>query len=191
MALDPEKLDALMILVCAVALVLLIGLVIYTWVKWHQKQIQLLASNEPGPAGIEVEGIKPAAHYQRGYLNEAGRNSPNLSGSRTFLNDDVLEQKPFPTDACPPPPFETKDVVYHANSERNPQKLLAGHVAYNANAGSFHHDQVNNKTGDAIDSSHVVFNAEEPSRTRRWTQPTAQTGEENEVEVSHRKNTYL
>ena len=189
MALDPEKLDALMILVCAVALVLLIGLVIYTWVKWHQKQIQSLAFNESGPPEIAVEGIKPAAHYQRGYLNEAGRNSSNLSGSRTFLNDDVLEQKPFLKDASPPPPFETKDVVYHANAERDPQKLLAGDAAYNANARSF--GQVNNKTGDAIDSSHVVFNAEEPSRTRRWTEPKAQTGEENEVEVSHRKNTYL
>ena len=187
MALDPEKLDALMILVCVVALVLLVGLVIYTWVKWHQKQIQSLASNEPAPDGIEVVGIKPAAHYQRGYLNEAGRNSPNLSGSRTFLNDDVLKQKPFSKDAGPPPPFESKDVVYHANAERDSQKLLAGDVAYNANARSF--DQVNNQTGDAIDSSHVVFNAEEPSRRRRWTEPTA--GEENEVEASHRKNTYL
>ena len=188
MALDPKTLDALIILVCVVALVILIGLVIYTWVKWHREQIQSLSSNEPAPAGIVVVGIKPAAHYQRGYLNEAGRNSPNLSGSRTFLNDEVLEQKPFPKDPYPPPPFETRDEVYLTNAERDPQNFLAGDVAYNAN-GPF--DQVNNKTSNAIDSSYVVFNAEEPNRRRRFTEPTAPMGEGNEVEVSHRKNTYL
>ena len=190
MALDPGQVDALMILVCAVALVILIALIAYTWVKWHQRQLNPPAheSNEPAHHGIELTGVRPTAHYQKGYLNEVGRESPNLSGSRTFLNEDVLKQKPFHKHGNAPSDFQTKDVVYHADAERNPHELLAGDVVYHAN-GPF--DRENNKTSDGVDVGHVVFNADEANGKRRWSESMTRAGESDKVEIAHRKNTYL
>lgn len=181
-------LDSLMILVCAVALVILIALAIYTWVRWHRKQIA--ASFEAAPTGIEVTGVTPAANYQRGYLNDVGRDSPNLSGSRTFLHDDVLKQKAFPRDAKSPAQFESKDSVYHADAERNPKEMMAGDVVFHANRPSI---PGNNETvaADKVDVGHVAYNVDETSGKRRWPESMARTSDSSEPEVSHRKNTYL
>lgn len=193
MALDPKTLDSLMILVCAVALVSLVALIIYTWVKWHQRQLNPppSPSSEPHPLGIELTGMKPVTHFQKGYLNEVGRESPNLSGSRTFLNDDVLKQKPFPKDTTPPPEFQTKDVVYHANAERNPNEPLAGDIVYHANGPFDHH--INTSAPSGVDVGHVVYNANEPihgEKQRALSESMARTPSDSDP-VSHRKNTYL
>lgn len=188
MALDPAKLDALMILVCVFALIILVALIIYTWVKWHQRQLNLPASSEPTPPGIELTAVKPAVHFQKGYLNDIGRDSPNLSGSRTFLNEDVLKQKPFSKDGSIPPEFQSKDVVYHANAERSPNQMFAGDVVYHVNGP---YDRDSNKTTSGVDVGHVVFNPEDASGKRRWSESMARTGDSDEGKVSHRKNTYL
>lgn len=190
MALD--NLSSLMILVCAVALVILVSLTVYTWYKWHMKEIQQAATpNQAASPELAVEMTSytphhPQEHFQRGYLNVVGRDSPNLSGSRTFLNEDVLKHKPFPKDANPPSPaFESKDVVFHANAERNPDKLKSSDVVFHAN-GPF----ADNKTANGIQAGHVVYNVEDTSGRRRWTESMVPE-EDEDKEVSHRKNTYL
>lgn len=190
MALD--NLSSLMILVCAVALVILVSLTVYTWYKWHMKEIQQAATpNQAASPELAVEMTSytphhPQEHFQRGYLNVVGRDSPNLSGSRTFLNEDVLKQKPFTKDANPPSPaFESKDVVFHANAERNPDELKSSDVVFHAN-GPF----ADNKTANGIQAGHVVYNVEDTSGRRRWTESMV-PGEDEDKEVSHRKNTYL
>ena len=186
MALD--KLSSLMILVCAVALVILVSLTVYTWYKWHMKEEQQAAApNQAASAELAVEMTSytphhPQSHFQRGYLNVAGRDSPNLSGSRTFLNDEVLKQKPNP----PPPSFESKDVVFHANAERNPDVLRSSDIVFHAN-GPF----VDNKTTNGIQAGQVVYDVEDTSGKRRWTESIVPGDDEDEKEVSHRKNTYL
>ena len=191
MALD--KLSSVMIVVCVVALIILLSLVVYTWYKWHAKEVQRAAApSEPTSVqpGIEITSYTPHhphAHFQHGYLNQVGRDSPNLSGSRTFLNEDVLKQKPFHKDANPPAPaFETKDVVYHANAERDPSELRSGDIVFHAN-GPF--DE--NKTTSGLQVGHVVYNNGEASGRRRWTESMVPGEDQDEDEVSHRKNTYL
>lgn len=171
-----ETLDALMILVCVIALVILLAFVVYTWVKWHRQQTSF-ALNVPPPSGIEHSaGLRPVAHFQKGYLNEIGRESPNLSGSRTFLNEDVLKQKPFSENGSASPELQTKDVIQHINAEHNPNR-------YYGSAG--------NNTANEVDAGNVAIKYEEPSEKRRWSESAALTGDHEKVQVSHRKNTYL
>ena len=190
MALD--TLSSLMILVCVVALIILLSLIVYTWFKWHTKEVQQAAmSNESAGVDQAIEMTSytphhPQAHFQHGYLNEVGKVSPNLSGSRTFLNEDVLKQKPYQKDAKPPPAFETKDVVYHADAERDPNELRTGDIVFHAN-GPFD----DNKTSNGLQVGHVVYNTENTSGKRRWTEPMVPGENEDGNEVSHRKNTYL
>ncbi|XP_078361705.1 uncharacterized protein LOC144646056 [Oculina patagonica] len=194
MALD--KLDSLMILACAVALIILLSLMVYTWYKWHVTEVKRAATSNESNESAEVDPAiemtsytphhYPNAHFQHGYLNEVGRDSPNLSGSRTFLNEDVLKQKPFHKDAHPPPAFETKDVVYHADAERDPNVLKSGDIVFHAN-GPFD----DNKTTNGLQSSHVVYNTDDVSGKRRWTESMVPGEDEGADEVSHRKNTYL
>lgn len=183
MAVDAQTLDALMILVCALALVILIALVAYTWIKWHQKQVQNLSSNERGPSEIEVMGVSRAAPYHGGYMNEATKNSPNLSGSRTFLGEDVLRQKPFPSVSQPPPPFKGNGVIYKTGVEGN-----AGDVAYLTNEP---YNRARNETVDGVNAGHVAHNIDERDGRRRWSESTVRTGDSHNSEASHRKNTYL
>lgn len=186
MALD--TLSSFMILVCAVALVILVSLTVYTWYKWHMKEVQQAATPyQAASAELAIEMTShtphhPQSHFQRGYLNTVGRDSPNLSGSRTFLSDEVLKQKPN----LPPPAFESKDVVFHANAERNPDELKSSDVVFHAN-GPF----AGNTTTDGIQAGQVVYNGEDTSGKRRWTESTVPAEDEDENDVSHRKNTYL
>lgn len=186
MALD--TLSSLMILVCAVALVILVSLTVYTWYKWHMKEVQQAATSYQAASAelaVEMASYTPhhaQSHFQRGYLNEAGRDSPNLSGSRTFLNDEVLKQKPN----LPPPAFESKDVVFHAHVERDPDELKSSDVVFHAN-GPF----ADNKTTNGIQTGQVVYNVEGTSGKRRWTESMVPGEDEDKREVSHRENTYL
>ena len=187
MALD--TLSSLMLLVCAVALVILVSLAVYTWYKWHMKELEQQATSpyEVASAELPVEMTSythhhPQSHFQKGYFNTAGRDSPNLSGSRTFLGDEVLKQKPN----SPPPAFESKDVIFHANAERHPDELNSGDIVFHAN-GPF----ADNKTTNGIEAGQVVYHAEDTSGKRRWTESMAPGEDEDEKEVSHRKNTYL
>ena len=174
-----ETLDYMMILVCAVALVILLAFVVYTWIKWHRQQTQFLSSsNEQGPSGIELVGVTAAAPYQRGYVNKIQRDSPNLSGSRTFLGEDVLQQKPFSKGIQPVPQFQTKDVVFHADAERNPNGSVTSSPG------------LRNSTVDGIDAGHAPHNVDERVE-KRWSESTVRSSGSNETEVSHRKNTYL
>ena len=184
-----ETLDALMILVCAIALVILLAFVVYTWVKWHRQQTSF-ASNVPPPSGIEHSaGLRPVAHFQKGYLNEIGRESPNLSGSRTFLNEDVLKQKPFSENGSAPPELQTKDVIQHINAEHNPREpLMSGDIVHHANR---YYGSAGNNTANEVDAGNVAIKYEEPSEKRRWSESAALTGDHENVQVSHRKNTYL
>lgn len=184
-----ETLDALMILVCVIALVILLAFVVYTWVKWHRQQTSS-ASNVPPPSSIEHSaGLRPVAHFQKGYLNEIGRESPNLSGSRTFLNEDVLKQKPYSENGSAPPEFQTKDVVYHVNAEHNPKELQSGDIVYHANGP--YGSAKNIPAANAVDAGNVAIKYEEPSGKRRWSESATLSGDHEKVEVSHRKNTYL
>ena len=186
MALD--TLSSLMILVCAVALVILVSLTVYTWYKWHMKEVQQAATPyQAASAELAVEMTSytphhPQSHFQRGYLNAAGRDSPNLSGSRTFLGDEVLKQKPNP----PPSAFESKDVVFHANMEHNPDELKSSDIVFHGN-GPFAH----NKTTHESQTSQVVYNVDGTSGKRRWTESMAPGEDVDEKDVSHRQNTYL
>ena len=183
-----ETLDALMILVCVIALVILLAFVVYTWVKWHRQQTSS-ASNVPPPSSIEHSaGLRPVAHFQKGYLNEIGRESPNLSGSRTFLNEDVLKQKPFSENGSAPPELQTKDVIHHVNAEHNPKELLSGDIVYHANRS---YGSARNNTANEVDGGNVAIKYEEPNEKRRWSESAALSGDHEKVEVSHRKNTYL
>ena len=172
-----ETLDSLMIVVCVIALIILLSLIAYTWVKWHKQeaQAQMQIINQPPPPAFEVakhQPYPPQGHFQHGYLNEAGKESPNLSGSRTFLNDDVLKQKPY-TKGGRAPEFQSDKVVYHAISEKNPDTLQVGDIVFHAKGPT-----AENGTADGVDAGHVVFNtADESVRTRRAS--------------SHSKNTYL
>ena len=82
-----------MILVCAVALVILVSLTVYTWYKWHMKEIQQAATpNQAASAELAIEMTShtprhPQSHFQRGYLNVAGRESPNLSANGPFADN--------------------------------------------------------------------------------------------------------
>ena len=82
-----------MILVCAVALVILVSLTVYTWYKWHMKEIQQAATpNQAASAELAIEMTShtphhPQSHFQRGYLNVAGRDSPNLSANGPFADN--------------------------------------------------------------------------------------------------------
>lgn len=186
MALD--MLSSLMILVCAVALVILVSLTVYTWYKWHMKEVQQPATPYQAAGAelaVEMTSYTPhhaQSHFQKGYLNAAGSDSPNLSGSRTFLNDEVLKQKPNP----PPPAFESKDVVFHANVERNPDEMKSSDIVFHAN-GPF----ADNKTTNGIQTGQVVYNLDGTSGKRRWTESLVPGEDEDERDVSHRKNTYL
>ena len=183
MAVDAQTLDALMILVCALALVSLIALVAYTWIKWHQKQVQNFPSNERGPSGIEVVGVSRAAPNHGGYMNEATRNSPNLSLSRTFLGEDVLQQKPFSNVSQPPPPFKTNSVIYNTGVERDARDVAIHTIGpYN---------RARKETVDRINAGHVVHNIDARDGNRRWSESTVRTGNSHDNEASHRKNTYL
>ena len=169
---EQNTLSSLMILVCAVALIILLSLVVYTWVKWHMNEVQQATTSNETPGvnpAIETTSFTshyPQTHFQQGYLNTAGRDSPNLSGSRTFLNEDVLKQKPFPKDANPPPPaFETEDVVYHANAERDPSELKSGDIVFHANRPFG-----DRQTTDGLQAGHVVYNTEKTNGRRRWTE---------------------
>ena len=160
MALD--TLSSLMIVVCVVALIILLSLVAYTWVKWHRKEVQsqmqpvdqLLAS--PATEEIELTSRSPQPLLQQGHVKV---DSPNLSGSQTFLNDDVLKQKSFPKDGNGPA-FQSNDVVYHANAERNPDEFQAGDIV-------LHAKEPFNKTTDEVEAGHVAFNTEEMNGQRR------------------------
>jgi len=183
-----DRLSSLMILVCAVALVILVSLIVYTWYKWHTKEIQQAATPyQAASAELAFEMTSytsdhPQSHFQKGYLNTAGRDSPNLSGSRTFLNDEVLKQKPNP----PPPAFENRDVVFHANAERNPDELKSSDIVFHAN-GPF----ADNTTTNGIQAGQVVYNTEGTSGKRRWTKSMVPGEDEDEKDASHSKNTYL
>ncbi|XP_067032828.1 uncharacterized protein [Acropora muricata] len=183
MAVDAQTLDALMILVCALALVILIALVAYTWIIWHREQLQNLSSNERGPSEIEVVGVSRAAPYQGGYMNEATKNSPNLSGSRTFLGEEVLREKPFSNVSQPSPPFKSNGVIYKTGVERN-----AGDVAFHTIES---YNRGRNETVDGIKGGHVAQNIDERDGRRRWSESTVRTGDSHNSEASHRKNTYL
>ena len=82
-----------MILVCAVALVILVSLTVYTWYKWHMKEIQQAATpNQAASAELAIEMTShtphhPQSHFHRGYLNVAGRDSPNLSANGPFADN--------------------------------------------------------------------------------------------------------
>lgn len=176
-----ETLDSLMILVCVIALIILVSLIAYTWVKWHKQeaQAQMQIINQPPPPafqpGAELRPYPPQTHFQQGYVNEMGKNSPNLSGSRTLLNDDVLKQKPYPKDGSAPE-FQSNDVVYNADSVKNPDALQAGDVVFHAKGPT-----AENKTADDddVEAGHVVFNTGDESLRAR---PRIS---------SHSKNTYL
>lgn len=187
MALD--KLSSLMILVCVIALIILLSLVVFTWVKWHLREVrQPRAPIETATPAIEITSPNhPPAHFQQGYLNTTGKDSPNLSGSRTFLNEDVLKQKPFPKDAGPVPEFQSKDVVFHANAERNPNELQSGDIVFHAN-GPF----ADNKTTNELQAGHLAYNnTDGTSVERRWTESMVPKEDEDDSDASHRKNTYL
>lgn len=186
-----DRLDSLMLLVCAVALVILISLAVYTWYKWHMKEVQQVASTSDQAAGaelaIEMASSAPhhaQSHFQRGYLNVAGRDSPNLSGSRTLLNDEVLKQKPNP----PPSAFESKDIVFHANAGRDPDEMRSGDIVFHANGPS-----ADNKTTNGIQGGQLVYSVENTNGQRRWTASMVPGEDEvHDRDVSHHgTNTYL
>ena len=189
MASDSRTLDYLMILVCAVALVILLAFVVYTWIKWHNQQEQFTPSNEQGPAEIELVGVSAAKSYQRGYLNEVGRDSQNLSGSRTFLGEDVFQQKPFSKGTQPAQTFQIKDVAHYGDVEHNPRVSMDSDVVVHSNGPLSR--GIQNETLDGAHSFHAVHDVDKRVERRRWSESTARTGVSNEIDVSHKTNTYL
>lgn len=121
-----DSLSAGMIFVSALALIILLALVIFTWIKWRKNEIRKALpretfSHENGPV-ITVEPPKedlPGLGYDN--FADKMKSIESITGSRTILTEESFKSGDvaFHGNVNDPRQFRSADVVYHTNWRRN------------------------------------------------------------------------
>ena len=85
-----NTLDSLMITVTVLALVGLLSLAVYTWIKWRRKQLHLRWAREF--THTAAEPMELPTYHRVTVPNDI--DSPNVSGSRRLLSEEVVPHPP-------------------------------------------------------------------------------------------------
>ena len=126
-----DGLSAGMIFVAVLALVILLSLVVYTWVKWRRNEISKAAntgqsSQENGSVGPPTYAAYDAEREKSGFDNIASKmkSMESITGSRTILTEQGYKTGDivYNSSLHDPTVFRSSDVVYHTD---RPQMLQA------------------------------------------------------------------